>query len=120
MLLGLSACFSASKDGTPELPFDPRTGVLREQVWQRWLDWDPVRMAPRYADALRSLRAVWLGCGDPRRVVPRRRSLKRSATSSVPSGLPDERVHFELFDAGPRRDRLPLPTRAELAVSPDR
>jgi len=46
-LLGVAACFSAAGDGTPELPFDPVTGVLRPDVWQRWLDWDPVRMAPR-------------------------------------------------------------------------
>ena len=55
-LLGCAACFSARPDGTPELPFDPRTGALRPEVWQRWLDWDPVRMVDRYADALRSLR----------------------------------------------------------------
>src|SRR5436190_9371388 len=34
MLLGITACFSARDDGTPELPFDPRTGVLRDEVWQ--------------------------------------------------------------------------------------
>ncbi len=44
MLLGVSACFSARADGVPQLPMDPLTGVLRPQVWQRWLDWDPVRM----------------------------------------------------------------------------
>ncbi|MGH3780718.1 MAG: hypothetical protein ACRDRO_08855 [Pseudonocardiaceae bacterium] len=26
MMLGISACFSAREDGTPELPFDPRRG----------------------------------------------------------------------------------------------
>ncbi|MGH9057843.1 MAG: alpha/beta hydrolase, partial [Acidimicrobiales bacterium] len=51
MLLGVSACFSAEDDGTPRLPFDPRTGRLVEDVWQRWLDWDPVRMVPKYAGA---------------------------------------------------------------------
>jgi Putative esterase len=63
LLLGVAACFSALEDGTPELPFDPRTGVLRDEVWQRWLDWDPVRMVPRYADAVRSLRAIWIDGG---------------------------------------------------------
>src|SRR5215467_4021627 len=57
-LLGCAAAFSARDDGTPELPFDPRTGMIRPDVWQRWLDWDPVRMAPKYADALGSLRAL--------------------------------------------------------------
>ena len=63
MLLGVAACFSADPDGTVELPFDPRTGVLRPQVWQRWLDWDPVRMVPRYTDALRSQRALYVDAG---------------------------------------------------------
>jgi hypothetical protein len=45
------------------LPFDPRSGRLDEQVWARWLAWDPVRMIPSYADALRGLRAVWVDAG---------------------------------------------------------
>ena len=49
--------------GTVRLPFDPATGRLVEPVWQRWLDWDPVRMVPRHAEALRSLRAVWVDAG---------------------------------------------------------
>jgi S-formylglutathione hydrolase FrmB len=63
MILGVAACFSARDDGTPELPFDPRTGVLEPEPWQRWLDWDPVRMAPKYADALLSQRAIWIDAG---------------------------------------------------------
>ncbi|HYZ28218.1 MAG TPA: alpha/beta hydrolase-fold protein, partial [Thermoleophilaceae bacterium] len=63
MMLGVTACFSAREDGTPELPFDPQTGVLRDEVWQRWLDWDPVRMVPKHADAMRSLRAIWIDGG---------------------------------------------------------
>ena len=60
---GVAACFSADPDGTVRLPFDPATGRLVEPVWRRWLDWDPVRMVPRYAEALRSLRAVWVDAG---------------------------------------------------------
>jgi hypothetical protein len=63
MMLGVSACFSARDDGTPELPFDPRTGVLRPEAWQRWLDWDPVRMVPKYAGEMRSMRAIWIDGG---------------------------------------------------------
>jgi hypothetical protein len=61
--LGCSACFSAREDGTPELPFDPRSAALRPEIWQRWLDRDRVRMVDRYVDALRSLRAVWIDAG---------------------------------------------------------
>jgi S-formylglutathione hydrolase FrmB len=63
MVLCVAACFSARDDGTPELPFDPRTGALVPDAWQRWLDWDPVRMVPTYADALRSQRAIWIDAG---------------------------------------------------------
>jgi S-formylglutathione hydrolase FrmB len=98
-VLGCSACFSATPDGTPELPFDPRSGVLRPDAWQRWLDWDPVRMAPRYADALRSLRAVWIDAGThDEYFLDLGAEAFRAELSRL--GLPDERVHFELFDAG--------------------
>ena len=59
----MAACYSTDDDGTVRLPFDPATGELIPEVWQRWLGWDPVRMAPRYADALRSLRAIYIDAG---------------------------------------------------------
>ncbi len=60
---GVSACFSADDDGTPRLPFDPRTGRLEAERWQRWLDLDPVRMVAGHADALRGLRGIWVDAG---------------------------------------------------------
>jgi hypothetical protein len=60
---GVAACFSAEPDGAVRLPFDPATGKVIEEVWQRWLGWDPVRMVPRYAEALRSQRAIWVDSG---------------------------------------------------------
>jgi hypothetical protein len=48
---------------TPELFFDTRTGTVDPAVWQRWLDWDPVRMAAGRADALRSLHSIWIDAG---------------------------------------------------------
>ncbi len=100
MLLGVSACFSAREDGTVELPFDPRTGMLRPDVWQRWLDWDPVRMAPRYAHALRSLQAIWIDAG--RRAARGRGGRRGGQVRAV-------RRH-------PRRHRLPVPALARLAM----
>src|SRR6185503_12188952 len=49
----MAACYSANEDGSVDLPFDTATGMLREDVWQRWLAWDPVRMARRHAEAFR-------------------------------------------------------------------
>src|SRR4051812_15275799 len=37
MVLGVSACFSADEDGTVRLPFDPQTGQLVPERWDRWL-----------------------------------------------------------------------------------
>ena len=121
MLLGVAACFSAHEDGDRGLPFDPRTGVLRPEVWQRWLDWDPVRMVPRYAGRRsRSLRAIWIDAGTSGRVLPRpgrggvpRRRCARSACT-------DDVIRFELFDGDARRHRLPVPAVAGLALPADR
>jgi hypothetical protein len=59
----MAACYSSNDDGSVELPFEPATGKLRDEVWQRWLAWDPVRMAERHADALRGLRAIYIDAG---------------------------------------------------------
>ncbi len=97
MLLGVSACFSAREDGTIDLPFDPRTGTLEAEVWQRWLDWDPVRMAPRYAGALRSLRAIWIDAGtSDDYYLDLGAEAFRVALHDA--GVADEVIRFELFD----------------------
>jgi S-formylglutathione hydrolase FrmB len=98
-VLGCAACFSADDDGVPVLPFDPRTGQLRPDVWQRWLDWDPVRMIDRYADALRSRTAVWIDAGTrDEYFLDLGAQAFRAGLDRI--GVPADRVHFELFDAG--------------------
>ena len=63
MTWAMAACFSADEDGTVRVPFDLRTGRIDEAVWARWLAWDPVRMVPLHAPALRSQRAIWVDAG---------------------------------------------------------
>ncbi len=48
-----------------DLPVDLDTGALDEAVWQRWLAHDPVRKVdnPAYADALRSMKLLFIDCG---------------------------------------------------------
>ncbi|HXF22604.1 MAG TPA: alpha/beta hydrolase-fold protein [Streptosporangiaceae bacterium] len=97
MLLGVSACFSAREDGTVDLPFEPRTGVLRPDVWQRWLDWDPVRMVPGYAGQLRGLRGIWIDAGKHDEwYLDLGATAFREALGQA--GVPDEVIHFELFE----------------------
>jgi hypothetical protein len=98
-LLGVAACFSAREDGTVDLPFDPATGVIRPAVWQRWLDWDPVRMVPAHAEALRGLRAIWIDAGTRDEYhLDLGATAFRAALADI--GVADGLVHFELFDAG--------------------
>ncbi len=98
-VLGVSACFSAREDGTVELPFDPVTGVLRDAVWDRWLAWDPVRMAPKYAEALRSLRGIWIDAGTRDEFcLDLGAEAFRAALRAAE--VPDDIIRFELFDAG--------------------
>ena len=96
MLYGVAACFSAADDGTPILPFDPVSCRLRDEVWGRWLDWDPVRMVPGHADALRSLTAIWIDGGRSDQFYLDLGAIAfRDALEAV--GVTDN-VHFELFD----------------------
>jgi hypothetical protein len=97
-VLGVAAAFSARDDGTVELPFDPATGVVRPEIWQRWLDWDPVRMAARYAGALRSMRAIWIDAGtrDDYYLDIGAGAFRAELRAA---GVPDEVISFELFNA---------------------
>jgi hypothetical protein len=96
---GVAACFSADKEGNPRLPLDPATGQVVEEVWRRWLDWDPVRMAPLYAGALRGLHSIWIDAGTRDEwYLDLGASAFRQALKDA--GVRDSAVHFELFDAG--------------------
>jgi S-formylglutathione hydrolase FrmB len=108
-LLAVAAAFSANDDGTIDLPFDPRTGVVRPDVWQRWLDFDPVRMAPRYASALRSLRAIWIDAGTrDEYFLDVGAEAVRAQLRAI--GVPDELIRFELFDGSHRSIEYRYPT----------
>ncbi len=61
--IAMAACYSPGPDGEPELPFDLTDCSLREDVWERWLAWDPIRMLPAHIEDLRSMRAISLECG---------------------------------------------------------
>jgi S-formylglutathione hydrolase FrmB len=93
----MAACYSANEDGSVDLPFDLDSGLLRDDVWQRWLAWDPVRMAPRHADALRSMRAIYIDAGtrDEYFLDLGAEAFRRELAEL---GITD--VFFELFDAG--------------------
>jgi Putative esterase len=93
----MAACYSTDEDGTVRLPFDVDTGELDPDVWERWLAMDPVRMVPERAEAVRSLRAVYIDSGNKDEwYLDLGAEAFRRALADV--GVTD--VHFELFDAG--------------------
>ena len=67
-IAAMSACYSPNP-ASPcnfDLPFDLITGELRPEVWQRWLDQDPVIMLQdqRWVEALRAMKLIYLDCGN--------------------------------------------------------
>ncbi|ADU50517.1 esterase [Thermaerobacter marianensis DSM 12885] len=64
-VLAMAACYSPDPEAPYgiALPVDLETGALRPEVWERWLALDPVRLAPRVAGALQSLRLLYVDCG---------------------------------------------------------
>jgi len=94
-LYGVAACFSPDDAGRPVLPFDPRTGRLADEVWQRWLAWDPVRMVAGHAGALRGLRGIWVDAGRDDEYFL---DLGASAFVEQLAGIGVSDVAFELFD----------------------
>ena len=61
-VIAMAACYSP-KGADFDLPFDLETGELRSEVCRRWLTNDPVRLAERHADALRSLKLLFIDAG---------------------------------------------------------
>ena len=64
-MYGYAAAYSPdpANPGKALLPFDVATGRLHDDIWALWLDKDPVRMAPAHAEALRSMRRIYLDAG---------------------------------------------------------
>ncbi|MCW2947294.1 MAG: enterochelin esterase [Actinoallomurus sp.] len=109
-MYGYAAAYSAEDDGTVRLPFDD-TGNVVPEVWERWLACDPVLMAaePEYAEALRSLKAIWIDAGtkDEYHLDFGAVAFQRAVAAA---GVGDDVVRFELFDAkhGAIEYRYPL------------
>jgi Putative esterase len=61
----MAACYSPdeARPGNVVLPFDIDTGRLVDEVWARWLAWDPVRLAPQRLDALAGMKLIYLDAG---------------------------------------------------------
>ena len=107
----MAACYSADDDGTVRLPYDAATGRLDTTTCGRdGSTRDPVRMVAGHADALRSMRAIYIDAGtrDQYFLDLGAEAFRRELEAI---GVTD--VSFELFDAthGAIEYRYPLSLR---------
>jgi len=64
-VLAMAACYSPNPESELgfDLPMDLETGERRDDVWRRWLTFDPLHACREHVDALRSLALLHLECG---------------------------------------------------------
>ena len=46
-----------------DIPIDPESGELNQAIWNKWLKWDPVRMAEKYKSNLKKLSLIFIDAG---------------------------------------------------------
>ncbi len=61
-IVAMSACYSPNGPDF-DLPFDLETGELRVDVWDRWLEHDPVRLVEKHVENLKSLKLLYIDAG---------------------------------------------------------
>jgi enterochelin esterase family protein len=65
-VLAMAATYSPNTGAPPaycDLPFDLEIGAIDENVWKRWLEFDPLYLVERYAENLKKLKLLFLDCG---------------------------------------------------------
>ena len=60
--IGMAACYSPDGESF-DMPFDLETGEVRQDVWSRWLEHDPVRLVEKHVENLKSLKLLYLDAG---------------------------------------------------------
>jgi S-formylglutathione hydrolase FrmB len=63
--IAMAACYSPNPENDPpfDVPIRLETGELREDVWSRWLEHDPIHLVERHAAALERLSLLFFDCG---------------------------------------------------------
>ncbi len=64
-IIGMSACYSPNTESELgfDLPFDLETGEIISNVLARWMRHDPVFIAEKYAENLKSLKLLYIDAG---------------------------------------------------------
>lgn len=102
MILAMGATYDPDPNGFCgiRLPVDMHTCELNQSRWDQWLKWDPLHIFDQHVDALKSLKGIWLDCGDVDQFnfvyVARRmqNKLKSAGVDHVYEEFPDD--HFSI------------------------
>lgn len=65
-IIGISACYSPNpkrKEYNFDLPFELYTGEIIPEIWNKWMKFDPVRIAEKYKENLKKLKLIFVDCG---------------------------------------------------------
>jgi enterochelin esterase family protein len=64
-ILAMAACYSPNPAAPMgiDLPVTLPAAEIRGEVWNRWIEQDPVHMAKLHADALRSMKLIYVDAG---------------------------------------------------------
>ncbi|MFC1746493.1 alpha/beta hydrolase [Candidatus Riflebacteria bacterium] len=95
---------AASFDPRPDLelgfeyPVDLYTGEIDEKVYSRWLEYDPIHLVKKYAENLKSLKGLFIECGN------RDEHFLHHGSRILHRHLEELKIihHYEEFDAGHR------------------
>lgn len=98
--LAASAAYSPDPAEFPfaQVPLEPKTGRLRDDVWARWLAQDPLRRIDDSVDALKTMSSIYIDAGN-RDEHGLHFAARMLADALGAHGLS---VHFEEFDGGHR------------------
>jgi hypothetical protein len=65
-ILGMTAHYSPNPQSPYlgcDFPFDLETGEIKQDVWNRWISYDPTRMVVKYQDNLKKMKLIYIDCG---------------------------------------------------------
>lgn len=66
LTIGMAAHYSPNpgkKDYNFDLPFDLSTLEIIPEIWNKWLEYDPVRLVDKYSENLKKLKLIFIDCG---------------------------------------------------------
>jgi enterochelin esterase-like enzyme len=103
---GMASCYSPNSNSPCgfDLPWEFHTGQFKPEVWQRWLEHDPLTMIEEttFADALRQMKLIFIDCGNHDEYALQygaRLFSQRLTTLNIPH-------HYEEFEGGHRHTQF--------------